>query len=197
MTCVIFLYYTQAFSKKQDLFPYFFLTFLHNANACITLPCLIKYKKTSALNNQIKKGFSMLQPKNFQTWGNLSQIIHNNNLSRPLYFHYKEGGVYNAYLGANIGYEEDGKNSLYTRPILIVKGYSQDIFYAVPLTTKHKVTQYHYRILSPIDEDKESYAILNQGRTMDIARIRDRNPIAIIDKDELALIKSVIRKFFE
>jgi mRNA interferase MazF len=45
----------------------------------------------------------------------------------------------------NIGSEQDGHNELYERPVLILRGFSTQLFWGVPISTKIKRgNQYYY-----------------------------------------------------
>ena len=41
-------------------------------------------------------------------------------------------------LGMNIGFEQNGKNELYERPVLVFKKFNKDMFWALPLTSKYR-----------------------------------------------------------
>jgi len=39
-------------------------------------------------------------------------------------------------LGKNVGTEEDGKNNLFERPVLIFRKFNKEIFWGLPLTSR-------------------------------------------------------------
>lgn len=41
-------------------------------------------------------------------------------------------------IGENIGFEGDGKNDMFERPVLILKKYNAEVFFGAPLTTSTK-----------------------------------------------------------
>ena len=49
-------------------------------------------------------------------------------------------------ISINIGVEEDGKNNLYERPILVVRKFNRRHFMGVPLTTKIKEYPQRHKI---------------------------------------------------
>jgi len=53
----------------------------------------------------------------FLNWSLKKEKLHNRD--KKIYFHERE--IWWCSLGLNIGYEEDGKNDNYTRPILVLK----------------------------------------------------------------------------
>lgn len=49
-----------------------------------------------------------------------------------------------AYVGENIGEEQNGKGGKFLRPVLILKTFSKALCLAIPLTTKSKKGSYFY-----------------------------------------------------
>jgi len=47
------------------------------------------------------------------------------------------------YVGANVGFEEDGKNGNFVRPVLIVKKFNRELFLGAPMSTKLKDNKYY------------------------------------------------------
>lgn len=78
----------------------------------------------------------------FIEWTKLKIRIHISNNSK-LYFSERE--IWWASLGANIGHEQDGKNEKFERPVLILKVFNRDIFWALPITSKEKTGKYYYK----------------------------------------------------
>lgn len=78
----------------------------------------------------------------FIEWAKLKIRIHIFNNSK-LYFSERE--IWWASLGVNIGYEQDGKNEKFERPVLILKVFNMDIFWALPITGKEKIGKYYYQ----------------------------------------------------
>ncbi len=107
--------------------------------------------------------------KILDTWNNLKKIIQEK--KKRLFF--KNGEVWWAYLGKNIGSEQDGKNTTFTRPIVIIKKFNNHLFWAIPLTTQVKNNKYHCKISFGTPE-KESYAMISQLRLMDGKRLKNK-----------------------
>jgi mRNA interferase MazF len=82
-------------------------------------------------------------------------------------FHERE--IWWCSLGANIGFEEDGKNGNFERPVLVIRKYSQDLFFGVPLTSTIKQGKYYFKVkLGQIPRS----LILSQGRALCSVRLR-------------------------
>ena len=76
--------------------------------------------------------------------------------------------------GVNIGVEQDGKNNLYERPVLIVRKFNRRHFMGIPLTTQLKdFPHFHSVIFKGVEDDKpyERKAILSQMRSYDSLRL--------------------------
>lgn len=102
---------------------------------------------------------------------------------------YREGNVYWASIGENIGFEQDGKGRAYTRPVLVLRGFSAGLILCIPLSSKIKEGRYFYQV--EVDGRKETL-LLSQIRAIDTLRLGDK--IGIIDKQTLRVVKSEIAK---
>ena len=105
--------------------------------------------------------------KNYIQWMGVKSRVNNKGIIRS----FKEGEVWWAAVGENIGVEIDGKNEKYSRPIIILKKHSNLFFTAVPLTSQaHKGTWYTQFIF----HNKEETAVLVQTKPMDVTRLYER-----------------------
>ncbi|HRY36350.1 MAG TPA: type II toxin-antitoxin system PemK/MazF family toxin [Candidatus Magasanikbacteria bacterium] len=96
------------------------------------------------------------------------KIRHHTDEKKDVYFREKE--VWWAALGKNVGYEVDGKHELFERPVLIVKKYSKDICFVLPLTTQIKNPKPWYQIVIEIEEVSNAVNI-SQGKTISSKRL--------------------------
>src|SRR3954465_7462545 len=78
--------------------------------------------------------------KNFNEWLPLKEVLH---LKEKVIF-FKEREVWWCTLGANIGFEQDGKNKNFERPVLILKKFNRDSVLAIPLTSRIKKHRYTF-----------------------------------------------------
>lgn len=101
---------------------------------------------------------------NLINWHNLKNKL-NNRQKLPSF---KERQIWWCNIGENIGSEENGKGSLYSRPVLIIKKLNNKLFFGVPLTTKIKDKFYYQKIHF---KDKEQCAMLCQIRVWDCKRL--------------------------
>lgn len=102
--------------------------------------------------------------KDFDTWNELKKNID----SRDVGVFCNPREVWWASIGLNIGSEEDGKNELFERPVLVVKVFNQRAIRVVPLTSKTKSDQNHV----PVGYlGAKSSAILSQAKTISTKRL--------------------------
>ena len=108
--------------------------------------------------------------KDYERWHSKKAQI--NGLAKPPFFHERE--IWFCYLGANIGFEQDGSKEEFLRPILIVRKFNNEIFWGVPLTKtqrkpKKETSKYYYSF--SFLPDITSVAILSQIRLTDAKRL--------------------------
>ena len=105
--------------------------------------------------------------KDFEKW----HIIKKNTDNRERRPKIKVGDIYWCRLGLNIGYEQDGKNEDFARPVIVIKKYTSSIVFILPLTTKiDKTGDWYFDI--EINNIKNKI-ILSQGRTIDVKRFEN------------------------
>jgi len=102
--------------------------------------------------------------KNFQRWHSIKELLHKK--ENKIYFHERE--VWWCSLGVNVGFEEDGKNDKFERPVLIIRKFNDDMLWAVPLTSRERRGKYYYQF--EYDNNK-SAVILSQLRLISSKRL--------------------------
>ena len=123
---------------------------------------------------------------NFVAWTKLKIRIHV--ASKLIYF--KEREIWWASLGCNIGHEEDGKNIMFERPVLILKKFSHHLLWSLPLTGQRKNGRYYYVCHYG---NKEYSIILTQLRLISSKRLRRK--VRTLPKNEFIEIKEKVKYF--
>ncbi len=123
--------------------------------------------------------------KDFRTWHNKKSDIHER--QKRLHFHERE--IWSSFVGANIGYEQDGKGDEYLRPILVLKKFNNETLWALFLTKKKKTGKYYFEFKSK--ENDMSTANLSQFRLIDSKRLKYRVG-SISEADFIKLKKHII-----
>jgi len=104
--------------------------------------------------------------KDYKKWHPIKQRINNTPDKRP-FFHERE--IWFCYLGENIGFEQDGRGEEFLRPVIIVRKFNNEIFWAVPLTRTDKKTKFYFTFT--FHPSGPSTAVLSQIRLVDACRL--------------------------
>lgn len=109
----------------------------------------------------------MAQQKDFAGWAERKVYIQRR---RGLpYFHERE--IWWASIGHNIGSEEDGKGQKYLRPVLVMRKFNQNLFWGIPLSSRHRKGQYY---APAFYRNKLDTVLLSQLRAFDSKRLIER-----------------------
>lgn len=104
--------------------------------------------------------------------------------------YFREGEIWWASLGVNIGHEEEGKNEKFERPILVLKKFSRHALWAIPLTTKRKEGNPYY--FSYLFNEEKYAALLPQLKLISSKRLLRK--IGIFAVEDYDKIKQEIKK---
>ena len=102
----------------------------------------------------------------------------------------KEREIYWASIGTNIGFEQDGKGAEFSRPVLVFKTFSKNMFYAIPLSTKRREGSWFFEF--SFIENEISTALIVQGKMLDTKRLEDR--LGMIHKNDFDKLKQKVRE---
>ena len=116
------------------------------------------------------------------------QKININSNKGKLFFHERE--VWFTSLGLNIGFEQNGKGNNFLRPVLVLKKFSKDLLWIIPLSTAQKTGKYYYSIKI---RNVDNVMLLSQIRLIDSKRLRYK--IGDIEKDDF--INGIVLIFTE
>ena len=122
--------------------------------------------------------------KRFDEWNDLKKTLD----EKEEFVIPKEREVYWASIGENIGYEQNGKGESFSRPVLIVKKYSKNMFFGVPLSTQIKEGSFFYNFTFL---DETSNALIVQSRLFDARRLE--NKLGMISEEDFENIKGKIK----
>jgi len=126
--------------------------------------------------------------KDFHQWHRLKQQL-NEGPRKDRYF--KEGDIWYCSIGINIGHEQDGKQALFERPVLIIKKFSHKMFWAIPLTRNLQKGSWYYST-NFIGKDY-STANLSQLRMMDAKRLQRK--IGALSRTKQNTVTEKIQEF--
>ncbi len=123
--------------------------------------------------------------KDFQPWHTKKENLHKNTQVR-VYFNERE--IWWCALGVNVGYEQDGKGEDFMRPVIILKQFNKEVFWAIPLTTKIKKGKYYFDI--DLSDDRERQAILSQLRLVDVKRLKKK--LAVLPEKQFQELRKAV-----
>jgi mRNA interferase MazF len=125
--------------------------------------------------------------KDFDNWNTKKKEI--NKALKPCDFYFHEREKWWCSLGINIGYEQDGKNENFERPVLVLRKFNRDIALITPLTSVAKENQYHHKL-----NTGDSFVILSQIRLISAKRLLRK--IEVIGENEFKEITNKIKRLF-
>ncbi len=126
--------------------------------------------------------------KDFDGWIEKKKEHHYRKTLPPMF---KERDIWWVSVGVNVGFEEDGKNSNFVRPVLVLKKFNRELFLGVPLSTKLKDNKYYV----PISVKRETVsAMTSQIRVFSSKRIW--NKLAELDEKDFRKVAEEVSRFF-
>jgi mRNA-degrading endonuclease toxin of MazEF toxin-antitoxin module len=124
--------------------------------------------------------------KDFDNWNEKKKRVH---IAEPAKFcHQRE--IWRCSLGANVGFEQNGTGKDFERPVIIIRGFNERIFFGAALTSREKDGKYYF----PIGAfgGKSSFVILSQVRLVDTKRLIEK--IGILDECRFVELKSALQR---
>lgn len=127
--------------------------------------------------------------KRFAYWTKLKYKLHVAEPKEPVYFYERE--IWWCALGANIGFEQDGKNDNFERPVLILRKFNEHMVWALPLTSKDKADSKFYQETEY--EGERFFVILSQIRTVSSKRLLRK--IRTLPEEEFTQVLEKVKGF--
>lgn len=125
--------------------------------------------------------------RDFNQWNELKKRLHNR--AEKILFHERE--IWWCSLGVNIGFEENGKNDMFERPVLILRKFNKYVLWILPLTRSKKDGGYYYRITQ--GDENDSVIILSQIRLISSKRLLRK--MRMLKESEFNEIRDKVKKF--
>ncbi len=121
--------------------------------------------------------------KDFLKWHKLKKNIENNCLGKL----FNEREIWWCSIGENIGFEQDGKNSNFERPVLVLRKFNSEMYWGLPMTSKNKKGRFYFTFNL---KNKKTTAILSQLRIFSSKRLIRR--MAKINEKTFDLIENSV-----
>lgn len=127
--------------------------------------------------------------KDFASWMRMKERIHKK--ERDILFHAQE--VWWCSLGANVGVEADGKNTLFERPVVVFRKLNSEMFWALPLTSKMKDERpYHFKLTL---QNRPQVILLSQMRVLSTKRLIRR--LTKLSDREFAMLRECMYAYIQ
>jgi mRNA interferase MazF len=123
--------------------------------------------------------------KEYKEWHTEKSDLHEHKVRA--FFHERE--VWFASLGANIGFEQDGRGERYLRPVVVLKKFNNEVLWCLPLTKNQKKGKYYFAFEL---NGEISTAILSQIRLIDAKRLQYK--IGDMTPEQFAEIKEKLKQ---
>lgn len=124
--------------------------------------------------------------KDFDGWNEKKKIIHEKGENK--FYHARD--IWWCSLGVNVGFEQDGTGQNYDRPIVVIKGFNQHVFFGVALTGKKKEGKFYFYIGKV--EDRDATAVLSQVKIFDTKRLIRK--IGVLDEETFGKLKIALNE---
>jgi mRNA interferase MazF len=130
--------------------------------------------------------------KNYDEWNEVKKETSIKNIKIGI----KPREIFWVKIGQNIGSEEYGKGKNFTRPVIIIRKLTKELFIGIPTTTTLKTNDYfhQFKYHSKKDGDIEVSAMILQFKVFSTKRLTNR--IGMINKDDFDKILEKSRKLF-
>ncbi len=125
--------------------------------------------------------------KHFSEWMELKENLHGIGRLPAI----KEGEIWWCAMGENVGVEINGKNEVFSRPVLVFKKLSRYGFMGIPLTSQPHEGDWY---VSFVFRDKTSVAALAQARVLSVSRLFKR--MGTIPNSDLELVREGFSKLY-
>lgn len=122
--------------------------------------------------------------KDFDAWNQTKKKLDTSN--RVVEFHERE--IWWCSIGVNVGSEQHSQTTDFSRPVLIVRKFTRDIFWGIPMTTRVKESGFRVRFV--LEGQTNDFLIL-QMRAYDRKRLIRK--IAILSKKDFTEITNFIK----
>lgn len=105
--------------------------------------------------------------KNYLKWTRRKRFLNNHGVRIK---DFREGNLYWAFIGENIGMEQDGSGNAFSRPALVLNKMGRTLVLCVPISSKKKNGKYYMDIdVDPI----HGTLLFNQVKVIDVLRLGD------------------------
>lgn len=126
--------------------------------------------------------------KDFDTWNNQKKQL--DTVENAFEFYERE--LWWCSVGVNVGREQHSTNENFSRPVIIVRKFTRDIFWGIPLTTRLKGSNFRIPLTVGLVDNE---CLVLQMRAYDRRRLIRK--ITTVPETDFRIIRQYIRKILE
>jgi len=101
--------------------------------------------------------------------------------------YFQEGEIWWVSLGQNVGYEANGKNEKFERPVLIIKRFNKDSFWGLSISSQKKLGPYYYSTTT-----KDVFYCFNLSQLRILSSKRLIRHMTELPKDEFHTLRTLL-----
>jgi mRNA interferase MazF len=126
--------------------------------------------------------------KNFVLWLSLKSGLHEAKHRPP---HVSEGDIWWASVGENVGSEINGKSTLFSRPVIVLRKLAHGFYFVIPTTTQDRKGSWFVPFRQ---KDRSMLACLHQARAIDYRRLSSK--LGTIDDKDFERVKDGFKRLY-
>ena len=129
----------------------------------------------------------------YDRWNNVKKDTEKSNIKLGI----RPRDIFWAKIGQNIGSEEYGKNRNFSRPIIVIRKLTSDLFIGIPLTSTIKDNDYFhsFEYNNRANGMVTNSAMILQLKTYSIKRLM--NKAGVINKNDFSEVVEKAKKLFD
>ncbi len=128
-----------------------------------------------------------MEEKRFEEWIGVKENVHYAGRVPDI----RDGEIWWCAVGENVGVEINGKNSAFSRPVLVLKKLSRYGFLGVPLTSKEHDGSWY---VSFCFKNRKQYASLAQIRVFSVSRLYKK--MGMVPGSDLQIVKNGFQSLY-
>ena len=124
--------------------------------------------------------------KAFDEWNEIKKAVDNHSNKKV---GFKTRDIFYMNMGENIGFEQNGKGDKFLRPVVILKVFNREMFFAIPLSTQLKegIFYYNFEFKKRDGTTSKNIALLSQMKLFSSKRLL--NKIGVMNKNDFEKMK--------
>ena len=129
--------------------------------------------------------------KEYDKWHEVKKLTNTHNIKLGI----KQREIFWAKIGQNVGFEQDGKGEHFSRPVIVIRQITKDLFVGIPTSTKLRDGNDYFHTFRYFDKDNnelEVSALILQLKVFTIKRLM--NKIGMINKNDFNMIVNKSKK---